>query len=190
MTGPLERLTRDLTPVPFSAIDTNNLSTISVRCGDRGVGVGPDGKVYTCWMYQESKWFVSGWGPNGLPLEGLYLGGKVEKGANALSQQGKLPDPRKTRSAIIDGECNGIRVDLKGNLYLGCRQFPKGYTDPAGFEKVSGYTLSTGSVVKFRPEGGAMLRPPESKNQAVSSLKTNKDVTVEGGLAMYPGLAP
>jgi hypothetical protein len=141
-------------------------------------------------MYQEGKWFVSGWGANGLPLKGMYLDGQVEKGPNALTVQGKLPDERKTRSAIIDGEGYGIRVDLKGNIYFGCRLFPKGYTEPAGFEKVRSYLLSTGSVVKFRPEGGAVLRPPESKNQAAPKLETSKGHTIAGGLTMYPGLAP
>jgi DNA-binding beta-propeller fold protein YncE len=190
MTGPLERLTRDLAPAPFSAIGTNDLSTIYVRCGERGVGVGPDGKVYTCMMYSEGKFFVAGWNSEGLPLAGKYLSGKIEKGGTVLPLQGKLPDERKTRSAIIDGECYGIRVDLKGNIYLGCRLFPKGYSEPAGFEKARSYLLSTGSVVKFRPEGGAVLSLAESKKLAAGKLETNKGVAIEGGLTMYPGLAP
>jgi hypothetical protein len=71
---------------------------------------------------------------------------------------------------------------------VGCRLFPKGYTEPAGFEKVRSYLLSTGSVIKFGPEGGAVL--PKSKIQAAAKLETNKGVAIEGGLAMYPGLAP
>jgi hypothetical protein len=192
MTGPLERLTRDLAPVPFPAIGTNNLSAISVRCGERGVGVGPDGKVYTCWMYEEGKWFVSGWGPDGLPLKGRYLGDKVSKGHNALTIQKGLPEERRIRSAIIDGAGYGIRVDLKGNIYLGFRLFPKSHTEPTGFEKIRSYLLATGSVVKFCPEGGAVLRQPrtESKDAGAPKLETSSRLTIEGGLAMYPGLAP
>jgi DNA-binding beta-propeller fold protein YncE len=191
MTGPLERLTRNLEPVAFSAIGTNNLSTIYVRCGDRGVGVGPDGKVYTCWMFEEGKWFVSGWGPDGLPLKGMYLAEKLEKAPKRAAIE-KLPDERKIRSAIIDGEFYGIRVDLKGNIYLGCRLFPKGYIAPVGFEKARSYLLSTGSVVKFRPEGGAVLGRPgaESRDAGAPKLETNNRLTLEGGLSMYPGLAP
>ena len=187
MTGPLERLTRDLEPVPFPGIASNRLTDTYVRCGERGVGVGPDGKVYTCMMYAEGKFFVAGWNSEGLPLEGKYLSGKIEKGGTVLPLQGNLPEERRTRSAIIDGEWYGIRVDLKGNFYLGCRLFPKGYTEPAAFAKVRSYLLSTGSVVKFGPEGGALLK---AKNQGVAELETNKGVAIEGGLAMYPGLAP
>jgi hypothetical protein len=190
MTGPLERLTRDLTPVPFPTIATNILTNTYVRCGDRGVGVGPDGKVYTCIMYEEGKFFVAGWSAEGLPLEGKYLTGKIEKGRSVVPLQGKLPEERKTRSAIIDGECYGLRVDLKGNIYMGCRLFPKGFTEPAAFDKVRSYLLSTGSVVKFRPAGGAVLSLAESKKQAAAHLETNKGLAIEGGLTMYPGLAP
>ena len=35
--------------------------------------------------------------------------------------------------------------------------FPKGDTEPTGFEKLRSYLLAAGSVVKFRPEGGAVL---------------------------------
>src|SRR5262249_41044336 len=138
-------------------------------------------------------WFVSGWGPDGLPLQGIYLGDKVSKGQNTSASQKGLPDERKIRTAIIDGEGYGIRVDLKGNIYLGFRLFPKGHTEPAGFEKVRSYLLATGSVVKFRPEGGALLGRPgaESKDAGAPKLETSdKRYTIEGGLAMYPGLAP
>ncbi len=180
---------RDLAPVPFPAIATNKLTDTYVRCGERGVGVGPDGKVYTCWMYEEGKWFVSGWGPDGLPLKGKYLADKV---SNTSSSQKGLPDERKTRSAIIDCAGDGIRVDLKGNLYLGFRMFPKGDTEPTGFEKLRSYLLAAGSVVKFRPEGGAVpgSRHRVQEDADAPTLQTSNRLTIEGGLAMYPGLAP
>ena len=72
--------------------------------------MGPDGKVYTCWMYEEGKWFVSGWGPDGLPLEGKYLADKVGKGRNTSSSQKGLPDdcarparPSSTALAMASG---------------------------------------------------------------------------------------
>jgi hypothetical protein len=197
MSGPLERLTRDLAPVPFPAIATNNLTEVYVRCGEKGVGVGPDGKVYTCLMYDEGKFFVSGWTPDGLPLEGRYLAGKIDKGFHILPFQGKLPERRKLRSALIGplagDNVAGMRVDLKGNIYLGMRLFPKGYNAPAGFEKDPTYLRCTRSVVKFAPQGGAVLGYPgaESKDADAPKLKTKDDrLTIEGGLAMYPGLAP
>jgi DNA-binding beta-propeller fold protein YncE len=197
MSGPLERLTRELDSVPFPGIATNSLTNTYVRCGEKGVGVGPDGKVYTCIMYDEGKFFGTGWNSDGLPLEGKYLAGKIEKAGHVLPFQGKLPDKRKSRSAIIGPLVNyniaGMRVDLKGNLYLGIRLLPKGYREPPGFEKDRSYQLCTGSVVKFRPEGGAVLglAGSESKDPGAPKLETNdKRFTIEGGLAMYPGLAP
>ena len=69
--------------------------------------------------------------------------------------------------------------------------FPKGDTEPTGFEKLRSYLLAAGSVVKFRPEGGAVLgRGTESKDADAPTLQTSNRLTIEGGLAMYPGLAP
>jgi len=197
--GPLERLTRDLAPAPFPATGSNKLYDIYGRYGigfcEKGVGVGPDGKVYDCWMYDFAKYFVSGFGPDGLPLKGRYLAEKM-KASGPVWKDIKLPDERKVASAIIGpvpADDGGIRVDLKGNIYVGMRLLPKGYTAPAGFEKAPDYLGFTGSVVKFRPEGGAVLGITDSASEDAGApkLETNKKgVTIEGGLAMYPGVAP
>jgi len=197
--GPLERLTRDLAPAPFSATGSNKLYDIYGRFGigfcEKGVGVGPDGKVYDCWMYDFAKYFVSGWGPDGLPLKGKYMADKM-KSSKPVWTGIKLPDERKIATAIIGpvpSDDGGIRVDLKGNIYVGMRLLPKGYTAPAGFEKAPDYLAFTGSVVKFRPEGGTVLGIADSKSEDAASprLETSRQgVTIEGGLAMYPGVAP
>jgi len=159
------------------------------------VGVGPDGKVYDCWMYDFAKYFVSGWSPDGLPLKGKYMADKM-RSSKPVWTDIKLPDERKISSAIIGpvpADDGGIRVDLKGNIYMGIRLLPKGYTAPAGFEKAPDYLGFTGSVVKFRPEGGAVLGIADSKSEdaAAPKLETSRPgVTIEGGLAMYPGVAP
>ncbi len=197
--GPLERLTRDLAPVPFSAINSNKLYDIYGRYGigfcEKGVGVGPDGKVYDCWMYDFAKYFVSGWAPDGMPLKGKYMADKM-KSSKPVWIDIKLPDERKIATAIIGpvpSDDGGIRVDLKGNIYVGMRLLPKGYVAPAGFEKAPDYLGFTGSVVKFRPDGGAVLGITDSKSEDASAPKletTKPGVTIEGGLAMYPGVAP
>jgi DNA-binding beta-propeller fold protein YncE len=199
--GPLERLTRDLTPVPFAGTGTNKLYDIYGRYGigfcEKGVGVGPDGKVYDCWMYDFAKYFVSGWGPDGMPLAGKYMVDRL-KSSKPVWTEVKLPEPRKVASAIIGpvlSEDGGIRVDLKGNIYLGLRVLPEGFTPPAGFEKDPAYASFTGSVVKFRPEGGAVLAAnlPDAKSEDPKAprLPTSKAGTViEGALMMYPGVAP
>ncbi|HOX08800.1 MAG TPA: hypothetical protein PK280_20570, partial [Planctomycetota bacterium] len=61
------------------------------------------------------------------------------------------------------------------------------------FEKAPDYLGFTGSVVKFRPDGGAVLGITDSKSEDASAPKletTKPGVTIEGGLAMYPGVAP
>jgi hypothetical protein len=75
---------------------------------------------------------------------------------------------------------SGIRVDLKGNIYVGMMYREKTPTPPKGFEKDQAYRVSVGSVVKFGPEGGTM--PGERAAQLASKL--------EGVLQTYPGLAP
>jgi hypothetical protein len=199
--GPLERLTRDLAPVPYPVTDTNKLYDIYGRYGigfcEKGVGVGPDGKVYECWMYDFAKYFVSGWGPDGMPLAGKYLTQRL-KSSKPVRTDVKLPEERKVSSAIIGPVCSengGIRVDLRGNLYVGLRVQPQGYVPPAGFEKDPAYGSFTGSVVKFGPEGGAVLAADladsKSEDPKAPRLPTNKAGTVlEGALAMYPGVAP
>jgi hypothetical protein len=134
--GPLERVTRDLDPAPFPAIDSNVLSPIYGRYGIGYCekGVGPDGKVYGCWMYGFAKYFVSGWGPDGLPLKGRYMAEKLKE-SSSVWKDVKLPEERKISSAIIDpvlAENGGIRVDLKGNMYVGLGLLPKGFQAPAG----------------------------------------------------------
>ena len=74
--GPLERLTRDLAPAPYEAIGSHVLSKyIYGRYGigncEKGIGVGPDGKVFVAWMFGGwVKYAVSGWGPDGNPING------------------------------------------------------------------------------------------------------------------------
>jgi hypothetical protein len=197
--GPLERLTRELEPVPFAATGSNVLYPIYGRFGigfcEKGVGVGPDGKVYDCWMYDFAKYFVGGWGADGLPLSGKYMAERM-KTSGPVWKDVKLPEGRRVASAIVGpvpADNGGIRVDLQGNLYVGMRVRPKGYEPPAGFERAPDYLAFTGSVVKFGPAGGAVLgvADAESKDPAAPRLETsNRNVILEGALAMYPGVAP
>ncbi|HEY3322323.1 MAG TPA: hypothetical protein VGP72_17810 [Planctomycetota bacterium] len=184
--GPLERYTRDLEPAPFPS-GTHVLSKyIYGRYGigncEKGIGVGPDGKVYVAFMYDWVKYCVAGFGPDGKALKGKYLEGLV-------GRHGKLDDksnlsrdyPADLTSAIIgpipqtDG---GVRVDLKGNLYVGMIVG----TMPArkSFEKDAAYKHCTGCIVKFGPEGGTVT--------GAADMMVGK--SVEGALCTYAGLSP
>jgi NHL repeat len=196
--GPLERLDRDLKPVPFSGIGTHKLYHIYGRYGigycEKGVGVGADGKVYDCWMYDFAKYFVSGWQADGKPLKGKYMAHKL-KTSKPVYLSIKLPPERKITTAIIGpvpADNGGIRVDLEGNIYMGMRLLPKLYVPPAGFN-ARFYKGFVGSVVKFRPQGGTVLGVTDARSEdpAAPVLETSKKKnTIEGGLAIYPGVAP
>ena len=177
--GPLERFTRELAPAPYAATGTHVLSPyIYNRMGngmaERGLGVGLDGKVYLSFMYKWVAYAMGGWGADGKPLKGKYLEG-------VFPGTGKYPPDLK--AAIIGPmpQMNGgIRVDMKGDLYVGLMYRPKGFTPPKGFEKDQGYRVSVGSVVRFGPEGGTM-----AGNEGATQV-----AEMEGAKQAYPGLAP
>jgi len=184
--GPLERYTRELEPAPFPSGSHVLSKYIYARYGigncEKGLGVGPDGKVYVAFMYDWVKYCVAGFGPDGLALKGKYLEGLVgRKGSQGDASKKANDYPPELTSAVVGPipQCNGgVRVDMKGNIYVG---MIVGST-PArkGFEKDDGYKHCTGAVVKFGPEGGSV---PGSADQMLGK-------TLEGALNVYPGLSP
>ena len=184
--GPLERYTRELEPAPFPT-GTHVLSKyIYGRYGigncEKGLGVGPDGKVYVAFMYEWVKYCVAGFGPDGKALKGRFLEGLV-------GRRGKLEDksnlsrdyPPELTSAIIGPiphTNGGVRVDLQGNIYVG--MIVGSQTARKGFEKNDGYKHCTGCVFKFGPEGGCVQGPAD--------MMLGK--SAEGATAVYAGLSP
>ena len=171
--GPLERLTRDLAPAPYEATGTHVLSPyIYSRMGngmaERGLGVGLNGNVYLSFMYKWVAYALGGFGSDGKPLEGKYL---------KETYPAEKPEERKKYAPGMNGAIlgplpdmnGGVRVDTKGDIYVGLYHRPKGFTPPKGFEKDQGYRVTVGSVVKFPAAGGAV--PADA-------------------LRVYPGLAP
>ena len=162
--GPFERFTRELAPAPFAGgthvLNPSIYNRYGVGFAERGIGVGPDGKVYHSHLYKFVAYYMRGWGPDGKEFTGKGVKDSV---------MGPIPQAH-----------GGIRVDLKGNLYLGILYWPKDAPRPKGKEKDEGYINSVGSVVKFPPEGGR-FGGGEAPMRADS---------IEGSLAAYPGLAP
>lgn len=182
--GPFERFNRDLTPAPYAETGTHVLSGyIYSRMGngnaERGLGVAPDGKCYIAFMYDWVAYGIGGFGADGKPLKGNYL--KDVFPAKKAEEKKKYPVGMD--SAIIgpipQGSAN-IRVDFKGNIYVGLFHRPKDFVTPKAFEKDQGYRVSVGSVVKFSPNGGMM---PGSEGATSAA-------TLEGAINTYPGLAP
>ncbi|HXX92155.1 MAG TPA: hypothetical protein VEN81_00890 [Planctomycetota bacterium] len=178
--GPLERFTRDLAPAPYPS-GTHVLSKyIYGRYGigncEKGLGAGPDGKVYMSWMTGGwVKYGVSAWDAEGKPLNGK--GSPVD----ATNHKGGTP-PELTRTVIgpIPQANGGVRVDLKGNVYVGMIVNPKDLPVPKGLEKNDAYKHCTGYVVKFAPEGGAVPGNPDMMTGG----------SVEGAIGFYPGISP
>jgi hypothetical protein len=196
--GPLVRLTRELEPAPFAS-GTNVLSDfIFSRFGvgycEKGMGVGPRGECYINFMYGWNKYFLAGFGPDGKPVRGKYLSGKIGK----YPESGTHAYPPELRSAVIGpvpAASGGVRVDLAGNIYVGIRPKPKGFTAPARFEQDPAYNTWTGSIVKFRPEGGTVLglEDAESKmpdSPRIEMFQGEKQFTAENALAAYAGVGP
>ncbi|MCX7806196.1 MAG: hypothetical protein N3A38_13545 [Planctomycetota bacterium] len=177
--GPLERYTRDPAPAPYQTTGTHVLSKyIYSRMGngmaERGLGVGPDGRVYISFMYKWVAYAIGCWGPDGRPINGKYLEGVFP---------GKGDYPPELRAAVIGPvpQMNGgIRVDLKGDIYVGMMYRPKDFVPPKGFERDQAYRVSVGSVVRFGPEGGTM-----GGNEGAT-----QPASLEGVKLVYPGLAP
>ena len=192
--GPLERLTRDMEPAPYPATGTHVLSPyIYSRYGvgncEKGLGVGPDGRVYISFMYEWAKYLVSGFGPDGRPLKGAYLEGRMRP------DHYKAGMPKDLTSAIIGpipDACGGIRVDRDGNIYVGLRVLPRDLAAPEPFGKDPAWANFTGCVVKFAPAGGTVAGIPDGPEAAADpgALATKGKAVIQGALAAYPGIAP
>ena len=177
--GPFWRLDRDLNPLPFPATGTHVLSPYiysryGVGFAERGIGVGPRGESYVSFMYKWVAYAIAGFGPDGKPLKGKYLQG-------AFPGKGKYPAGLETAVVGPLPQANGgIRVDLKGNLYVGMLHWPNGVPYPTGHEKDEAWRESVGSIVRFPSEGGRMAGDEDAQRAAA----------IEGATAVYPGLAP
>ena len=192
--GPLERFDRDLKPVAFASgshiLSPYIYSRYGVGNCEKGVGVGPNGEAYVNFMYGWNKYFIAGFGPDGKPLAGNYLKGKIPQKSEGGAKQAEGLD-----SAVvgpIPASCGGIRVDLAGNLYVGMRLKPKEFAPPAGKEKDAAYTTWTGSIVKFGPNGGTVTGAVKEDDQPEKgkTVLADQGMTVEGALTIYPGVAP
>ena len=172
--GPLWRMTRDLEPAPYEGSGTHVLSKYiysryGVGYAERGLGPGPNGECYISFMYGWAKYCLSAFGPDGKPMPGQYMKGKVESN-------------KELDSAVIGpvpAANGGLRIDLDGNIYLGVLYWPPNVTPPYGYNpKNRAWSFVVGSVIKFPASGGEI------------ALSGSSAKSVKGELAVYPGLAP
>ncbi|MBE7464138.1 MAG: hypothetical protein HS116_11715 [Planctomycetes bacterium] len=193
--GPLERFTRDLEPAPYKhgthVISPQIYSRYGIGNCEKGLGCGPNGEVYISFMYDWTLYAVGGFGGDGKALKGKYLEGKFPA-TKPESLKGYPEDLRTSVLGPITSAGGGIRVDLKGNIYVGLDVKPAGFKPP-GF--LTGDQVATrwySSVVKFGPEGGAVLgiKDSESKMPAAPKLELEGKMAVENAQHIYSGLGP
>ena len=191
--GPLERFTRDLKPAATPAGNHTLSNYIYSRYGigncEKGLGVGPKGECYISYMYDWTKYCISGFGPEGQPLPGPYLKGVAPNPA---------PLERKKYPAGMDGATigpipsagGGVRVDLNGNIYLGLAVKPQGLKVPEPLSKLDVNRAWTGSVLKFGPNGGAILGIADSQSTQPDAPRIALDnkLVAENALNLYWGL--
>jgi hypothetical protein len=221
--GPFERYTRDFQPAPFPSgshvLSGYIYSRYGIGYAERGIGVGPDGTSYISFMFDWCNYCVAGFGPDGKALKGKYLEGRVGR-KRMPADTAKLNSetlaglksaqqyPEELTSAIlgpITAANAGLRVDWKGDIYIGLWARPLDDVPPPGFEKDEAYQQSVGSVFKFTPAGGfiagrgnwggsdQMIVVPRTPGAAGIEVRAGGRygaAFVEGAIAAYPGLAP
>lgn len=194
--GPMERLTRELKPAPFPSgthvLHPDVYSRAGIGFCEKGLGVGPRGESYVNYMYGWNKYFVAGFDPDGKPIDGKYLKGKIPaKPGDKAKGVPAMPD-----SAVlgpVPAESGGLRVDRQGNIYLGMRGLPKGFAPPAGLEKDMAYLSWSGVIAKFPPSGGTVLgavpgdNPPNAEGPRT---EIGGGRILVGATAVYAGTGP
>jgi hypothetical protein len=140
-------------------------------------------------MYGWNKYFVAGFGPDGKPIAGSFLKGKIptksEGGAQAAGLDSAVIGP-------VPAEGANIRTDLAGNIYVAMRRQPKGFVPAPGFEKDQAYLNWTGIIAKFPPSGGTVLgavREDDAPGTPGPKIELAGG-TLIGALAAYPGISP
>ncbi|MHC4915434.1 MAG: hypothetical protein ACYTGB_08060, partial [Planctomycetota bacterium] len=182
--GPFLRLTRELAPAPFGGIESHVMSSYiysryGIGYGERGIGVGPDGRSYVCFMYKWVAYAIGGFGPDGKPLPGNFLKGQFP---GKTKKPGMYAEGWDTAVIGPVPQANaGIRVDWKGNIYAGFLYWPKDMAPLHGYKMDRMWTDTVGCVIKFDPEKGGAMDGKDGQQRAAS---------VSGALNVYPGMAP
>ncbi|MHC4917369.1 MAG: NHL repeat-containing protein [Planctomycetota bacterium] len=176
--GMIGRYTRDLKPAPVKATGSHRFGQVYGRWGRSnsvpGLDVDWRGRTYLFWG--QNRCHVRLYDENGARVDLPRKGTVYRNQSRVLAENEPI---------LIDGLVNGgasIRVDLKGNIYVGQKATPKGHVPPRGFRKDVAYSQMVGSVLKFRPEGGAVKYKPRREGGGIASS--------EGLEKVYPGLSP
>jgi len=228
--GGWRRLNRDLTPAAWpdgakeAGYRTAKRHPLPAWWGVQGSCVTPDGRVYANAM--AARRFSS--------VFEMAADGKA--GRCPRMRDFFTPDPEGRRSTAAPGyikagyagvlvgplqdETGGVKVDQQGNLYVGIRVLPPEDRLPPDLAELNRlgkrfavpYDRTIGSVVKFKPEGGALwprgiqpggyhkpvffsgepgIRVPEKFEAGLELGRATKleKTFLEGAVTAYPGLS-
>jgi hypothetical protein len=179
--------------------------------GNHGCCVTPEGRFLFLGMFNWCHYAVMEVGADGKGVVNPRL-----KDVAWSDQERDKYQKAGINSALVGWlptQCGGLKVGPKGNVYLGLRVLPRDYRVPEPFAKLNGYTQMVGSVLKFKPSGGALypddgrtgkvkvgrieLTVPEkfADGLAMGSIVAQESgrmekTFIEGAVSAYPGLAP
>ncbi len=179
---PIYRCDRDFKPVPFSATGKPETDLTMATDADgrrrpvygrygtgwsnKGIDIGPDGRIFVRCMYDWSKYFVTVFKPDGT----------AERHDRV---QGGILGPLSAASG-------GIRVDRDGYFYIGTDGQPAAAKDDRRFSS---------SIVKVKPTGGGIVPLPPQDAAPSESVPPQRgiafgDYLFEGAVAAYPHMSP
>ncbi|MBC8873372.1 MAG: hypothetical protein H8E44_28375 [Planctomycetes bacterium] len=180
---PIYRCDREFKPVPFPATGepTTHLTLAEDSEGKRlpvygrygtgwsnkGIDIGPDGRIYVRCMYDWNKYFVTVFKPDGT----------AEKHDRI---QGGILGPLSEGSG-------GIRIDRARFFYVGTDGFPAGTPNAHQWSS---------SIVKVKPDGGGIAQLPDPKEgEEPGRVDPERGIVFEdylfdGAVTAYPRMSP
>jgi hypothetical protein len=176
-TGPNElwRFTREGKPAPFEAVGRHFIPELWGAHSNphRGLCVGLDGDAYKVHHY----------------IPHTSTGNQVTR----IGPDGRIKDYGFVR---IAGPAAGVRVDRRGNVYVGCTAQPPDALPPRELaERMPErprklFKNVYGSIVKFGPKGGA-VRPDAAGDLVCPDYRSRlKKFSARGAQWVHPGFSP
>jgi len=183
--GPWHRLNRDLSPAPLA----DGRKEFAGRAGKMGGGyygnqgscATPDGHLYFNGMFGFRINAIFEVNPDGNPGRGSRLKDVLPGSPDLVKITGGF---KGALIGPIQDQSGGLEIDQQGCLYVGMNVQVRGCEPPAELAKTKGI----GAVVKFGPDGGAMLPDPE-KVKPGTKYECYKNLPLTMPEKIGPGLA-
>jgi hypothetical protein len=178
--GPWSRLNRDLSPAPLAG----GRKEFANRYGKMGGGyfgnqgscVTPDGHLYFNGLFSFRINAIFEVKPDGSLGRGPRLTDVLVAKPAAGGFKGAL-------IGSVQDQSGGLEIDQKGCIYVGLNVQVQGHELPAELAKIRGI----GAVVKFGPNGGAML-PDPARVKPGATYKCKKNPSLKMPEKIGPGL--